>query len=40
MVGHLLTLKEYSGNWIEEVIEKSINIKLNSGKYDNILKNT
>ncbi|MBS3098025.1 ornithine carbamoyltransferase [Candidatus Woesearchaeota archaeon] len=39
MVGHLLTLKEYSGNWIEEVIEKSINIKLNSGKYDNILKN-
>ncbi len=39
MVKHLLTLKEYSGEWINEVIGKAIKIKSNIGKYSDILKN-
>ena len=39
MVKHLLTLKDYSGDWIDGMIDKAIKIKSNSGKYGNILKN-
>src|SRR3989338_3038416 len=39
MVNHLLTLKDYSGDWINDVIAKAIELKSNSAKYGDILKN-
>ena len=38
-MGHLLTLQEYDGEWIKDVIAKAIKIKSNIGKYGDILKN-
>ena len=38
-MGHLLTLQEYDGEWIKDVIDKAIKIKSNIGKYGDILKN-
>jgi len=35
---HLLTLKDWSGEWIEEVVDRAIDIKKNPDKYRNALE--